>query len=253
MGKRTRNIIIIVCAVLFTASVGMNIYIFSKYSKIKNKVDTIVDNKVDNIQDTIKDKKDEINFDYDKSINELEHEIRHAEVIYKDVDPLIDEDGRTFVSIQVNGEEHKFYLADDITDSHRQTAFLTDKLNYVTEQRELDNEKYNAMIDEINAELEKARADLKRDLTDSEMQELVNNVKKKFIRFGIDLWAMDNLPVTQWINTGKIEKLGYFSGGVGGSILINNQFNIRLSIGMQQQTDNTFNPTVGISIGYYFK
>lgn len=253
MGKRTRNIIIIVCAVLFTASVGMNIYIFSKYSKIKNKVDTIVDNKVDNIQDTIKDKKDEINFDYEKSVNELEHEIRHAEVIYKDVDPLIDEDGRTFVSIHVNGEEHKFYLADDITDSHRQTAFLTDKLNYVTEQRELDNEKYNAMIDEINAELEKARADLKRDLTDSEMQELVNNVKKKFIRFGIDLWAMDNLPVTQWINTGKIEKLGYFSGGVGGSILINNQFNIRLSIGMQQQTDNTFNPTVGISIGYYFK
>lgn len=253
MGKRTRNIIIIVCAVLFTASVGMNIYIFSKYSKIKDKVNTIVDNKVDNIQDTIKDKKDEINFDYEKSVNELEHEIRHAEVIYKDVDPLIDEDGRTFVSIHVNGEEHKFYLADDITDSHRQTAFLTDKLNYVTEQRELDNEKYNAMIDEINAELEKARADLKRDLTDSEMQELVNNVKKKFIRFGIDLWAMDNLPVTQWINTGKIEKLGYFSGGVGGSILINNQFNIRLSIGMQQQTDNTFNPTVGISIGYYFK
>lgn len=253
MGKRTRNIIIIVCAVLFVASVGLNVYIFSKYSKIKDKVNTIVDNKVDNIQDTIKDKKDEINFDYEKSVNELEHEIRHAEVIYKDVDPLIDKDGRTFVSIHVNGEEHKFYLADDITDSHRQTAFLTDKLNYVTEQRELDNEKYNAMIDEINAELEKARADLKRDLTDSEMQELVNNVKKKFIRFGIDLWAMDNLPVTQWINTGKIEKLGYFSGGVGGSILINNQFNIRLSIGMQQQTDNTFNPTVGISIGYYFK
>lgn len=253
MGKRTRNIIIIVCIVLFVASVGLNVYIFSKYSKIKDKVNTIVDNKVDNIQETINDKKDEINADYEKSVNEFEYEIRHAEVIYKDVDPLIDEDGKTFVSIQVNGEEHKFYLADDITDSHKQTAFLTDKLNYVTEQRELDNEKYNAMIDEINAELEQARADLKRDLTDSEMQELVNNVKKKFIRFGIDVWAMDNLPVTQWINTGKVEKLGYFSGGIGGSVLINNQLNIRLSIGMQQQTDNTFNPTVGISIGYYFK
>ena len=253
MEKRTRNIIIIVCAVLFTASVGMNIYIFSKYSKIKNKVDTIVDTKVDDIQNTIKDKKDEINFDYEKSVTELEHDIRHAEVIYKDVDPLIDEDGRTFVSIKVNGEEHKFYLADDILDAHRQTAFLSDKLNYVTEQRELDNEKYNEMIDEINAELEKARAELKRDLTDSEMQELVNNVKSKFIRFGIDLWVMDNLPVTQWINTGKIEKLGYFSGGVGGSVLINNKFNLRLSVGMQQQTDNTFNPTIGISVGYYFK
>lgn len=253
MGKKARNIIIIVSTVLFTASVGMNIYIFSKYSKIKDKVDTIVDNKVDDIKDTINDKKDEINTDYEKSVTELEYDIHHAEIIYKDIDPLIDEDGRTFVSIKVNDEEHKFYLADDITDSHKQTAFLTDKLNYVTEQRELDNIKYNEMIDEINAELEKARADLKRDLTDSEMQELVNNTKKKFIRFGIDVWAMDNLPVTQWINTGKVDKLGYFSGGIGGSILINNQFSVRLSVGMQQQIDNSFNPTVGISIGYYFK
>ena len=114
MGKKTRNIIIIVSTVLFTVSVGMNIYIFSKYSKIRDKVDTIVDNKVDDIKDTINDKKDEINTDYKKSVTELEYDIRHAEIIYKDVDPLIDEDGRTFVSIKVNDEEHKFYLADDI-------------------------------------------------------------------------------------------------------------------------------------------
>lgn len=252
MVKKVKNTIIVTFVVLFAVSVGMNIYIFSKYSKIRDKVDGIVDNRVDTIQDTITTKKDEINADYEKSVTELEYDIRHAEVIYRDVDPLIDADGRTFVSIKVNDEEHKFYLADDITDSHKQTAFLTDKLNYVTEQRELDNVKYNETIDEITAELEKARADLKRDLTDGEMQELVKNVKQKFIRFGIDLWAMDNLPVTQWINTGKVEKLGYFSGGIGGSVLINNQFNVRLSIGMQQQIDNTFNPTVGISIGYYF-
>lgn len=252
MVKKVKNTIIVTFVVLFAVSVGMNIYIFSKYSKIRDKVDGIVDNRVDTIQDTITTKKDEINADYEKSVTELEYDIRYAEIIYRDVDPIIDADGRTFVSIKVNDEEHKFYLADDITDSHKQTAFLTDKLNYVTEQRELDNVKYNETIDEITAELEKARADLKRDLTDGEMQELVKNVKQKFIRFGIDLWAMDNLPVTQWINTGKVEKLGYFSGGIGGSVLINNQFNVRLSIGMQQQIDNTFNPTVGISIGYYF-
>lgn len=253
MIKKVKNTIIVTFVVLFAISVGMNIYIFSKYSRIKDNVDDIVDNKVDIIQDTITNKQDEINTEYEKSVSELEYDIRHAEVIYRDVDPLIDADGRTFVSIKVNDEEHKFYLADDITDSHKQTAFLTDKLNYVTEQRELDNIKYNETINEISAELEKARNDLKQDLADSEMQELINNVKHKFIRFGIDLWVMDNLPATQWINTGKIEKLGYFSGGIGGSVLINNQFNVRVAIGMQQQTDNTFNPTVGVSIGYYFK
>lgn len=252
MTTTAKRVIKIVLVIVFILSVGANAYIFHKYSAIKNKVEVIVDDTIDTIHSDIVEKNEELNEEYTDTISELEESFRAPEVIYKDLEPLVDEDGRTFVISKINGEEYKFYLSDNISESQQQVVFYADRLNFVTSKYETEVQRRNEMITELERQLEQAKADLKRDLTDAEMQELVNNVKLKFFRFGIDIWVFDNLPVSEWITNGKVDRWGYFSAGIGANFLFMNKLNLRVSVGMQQQIDNSLNPTVGFSIGWYF-
>lgn len=250
--KKTKTILGIIATVLFIGSLALNIFIFSRYNKIKTKVTNIVDEKIDNVQTIIVEKNEELNKEYESTITELESSFQAPQVVYKNMEPLVDEDGRTYVISTVNGEDYKFYLADNVEESQQQVVFYADRLNFVTKQYETEVQKRNEMIDELEFQLETAKRELKRDLTDAEMQQLVHNIKTKFFRFGIDVWVGGTLPLTQLIKDGKVDRWGYFSGGLGANFLFMEKVNVRFSIGMEQQIDNTLNPIVGIAIGWYF-
>lgn len=252
MTKKTKVILIIIAVLLFLGSLALNIFIFSRYNKIKSRVTDIVDEKIDNVQTIIVEKNEELNSEYESTITELEESFQAPQIIYKNMEPLVDEDGRTYVISSVNGEDYKFYLADNIEESQQQVVFYADRLNFVTKQYESEVQKRNEMIDELEFQLETMKRELKRDLTDAEMQQLVHNIKTKFFRFGIDIWVGGTMPITKFINDGKIDRWAYFSGGLGANFLFMEKVNVRFSIGMEHQMDNSINPMVGIAIGWYF-
>ena len=253
MTARVKKIIGISGICLLVVSLGLNVYIFVKYSKIKHKISEIVDNKIDNISNNVEEKNEEINNQHDEVVFNLENSFSKPENInYEVYQPAIASDGTKYVVNKINGKEYKFYLEDDIEKSHQQIVFYADKLNFLTDEYEKEALARNNMIIELQDELEKAKQELKRDLTDEEMSQLVNNIRTKFVRFGLDLWVNDNIPLTQWSNEGKINSWGYFSGGVGFNWLFMDKINLRLSVGAQQQIDNSINPTIGASIGFYF-
>lgn len=253
MTTKVKKILFISFVVAFLISIGFNIFILIRYNKIKHKIEDVVDTKIDAISENVEDNNDEINETHENIIFDLQKTFSNQNLInFSQFKPLYDQNGLPYVTNIIGDNEFTTYLSDDIKESQGQIVFYSDKLNYVTEQYELEAKARNIMINNLKTELETTKQELKNDISDQEMSQLINNLKPKFMRFGLDLWVMDNLPVTTWLNEGKVNNFGYFSGGVGLNWLFMDKLNVRLSIGGQQQLDNTINPTIGASIGFYF-
>ena len=247
---KTKTVIIL--SIIFLLSIGMNIFLFIKYWKIRKSIDEIVDNRIDKVTETIVDENEKINDEHKDIISKLEEDLKNGETIYVNFEPKTDEKNRKYVTTIVNGNEYRMYLVDDIDKSHKQIVFLAEELNTVTAAYEKENEARNMMIEKLEEELAQAKKDLKTDLTDHQMEVLVGNIKKDMIRFGIDVFLTDTIAISQLLD-GKTN-INNFGGGVGFNVLVKDKINTRVSLGLQQGVDNnSLNPIVGISIGYYFK
>lgn len=155
-------------------------------------------------------------------------------------------------TVIIEDKAYDIELANNLKDSQEQTIFYMDRLTMTTNHYLQIIQEKDELIKNLTEQLEEAKKDLTNDITERNVNIELERFRKNFSRFGIDLYIMAGLPISDWIeNKGLNTNFLSYEAGVGWNWLLINKFNIRLMTGIEYRSP-TIEPKIGLSVGYYF-
>lgn len=118
---------------------------------------------------------------------------------------------------------------------------------------------YNAIIKEkdelinnISNELEETKKNLTNSITERNINKELERFRTNFTKFGIDLYFIGGIPISDWIENKKIDtNFNSYSFGLGLNLMLLQKINCRGTFGIEYQNQSV-NPQLGFSIGYFF-
>lgn len=155
-------------------------------------------------------------------------------------------------TVIIEDKAYEVKLENDIDKSHEQTIFYMDQLTMTADHYMKIIEEKDELIKNLTEQLEDAKKDITVDVTERNVNLELERFRKNFMRFGIDAYLMAGIPLSDWIESGKVSKnLLSYDFGVGWNFMLLNKYNLRLITGLEYQNTN-LTPKIGVSLGYYF-
>ena len=231
-------------SIIFGVSLVFNGYWIYRSYKEKKDIKEIVNEKLDPIIDETKDKNDEINKKENDFKTELNNEIK--EVSNKSTNSGI------YETIYIDDKTYQIELEKDLLKSQEQTKFYISKVNDITAHYTKTISEKDELINELTDKLENVKKDLTTDITNRNIDKELESFRNDFFRFGLDLYFVGGIPISDWIENKKIDaNFNSYSFGLGLNFMFIKKFNIRTSLGIDYR-NTTISPEFGVSIGYFF-
>ena len=231
-------------SIIFGVSLVFNGYWIYRSYREKKDIKEIVNEKLDPIIDETKDKNDEINKKENDFKTELNNEIK--EFSNKSTNSGI------YETIYIDDKTYQIELEKDLLKSQEQTKFYISKVNDITAHYTKTISEKDELINELTDKLENVKKDLTTDITNRNIDKELESFRNDFFRFGLDLYFVGGIPISDWIENKKIDtNFNSYSFGLGLNFMFIKKFNIRTSLGIDYR-NTTINPEFGVSIGYFF-
>ena len=231
-------------SIIFGVSLVFNGYWIYRSYKEKKDIKEIVNEKLDPIIDETKDKNYEINKKENDFKTELNNEIK--EVSNKSTNSGI------YETIYIDDKTYQIELEKDLLKSQEQTKFYISKVNDITAHYTKTISEKDELINELTDKLENVKKDLTTDITNRNIDKELESSRNDFFRFGLDLYFVGGIPISDWIENKKIDtNFNSYSFGLGLNFMLIKKFNVRTSLGIDYR-NTTISPEFGVSIGYFF-
>ena len=137
-----------------------------------------------------------------------------------------------YETIYIDDKTYQIELEKDLLKSQEQTKFYISKVNDITAH-------YTKTISE-------------KDITNRNIDKELESFRNDFFRFGLDLYFVGGIPISDWIENKKIDaNFNSYSFGLGLNFMFIKKVNVRTSLGIDYR-NTMVNPEFGISICYFF-
>ena len=231
-------------SIIFGVSLVFNGYWIYRSYKEKKDIKEIVNEKLDPIIDETKVKNDEINKKEDDFKTELSNEMK--KVSNKSTNSGI------YETIYIDDKTYQIELEKDLLKSQEQTKFYISKVNDITAHYTKTISEKDGLINELTDKLENVKKDLTTDITNRNIDKELESFRNDFFRFGLDLYFVGGIPISDWIENKKIDtNFNSYSFGLGLNFMFIKKVNVRTSLGIDYR-NTMVNPEFGVSICYFF-